>query len=403
MNPDFEGVVAGPAITRKTRIDGFRLQGMNGTPMMGNGGVALTISGGSPTVSNNVINGGDIMGAQWPRNRSIGVVILVPTVDPNGALIESNQIKGGTCPDTSHGVLFTNVQGGPMGSAVALVRKNTIRSGNASNSQAVAAWSSGGSAALVDNDIAPGNSMASSGGGGGAWGVAVGSTLLIDGNRINVDPMTGSCSLPTQWCGGIISYSSTATIHNNVVYGAKAPRSAGVMLVEAEVPAGVVILNGNTIDGGGSGPSPQSMTVSAAVSLRIGTCNTCGFKGVFGRIRNNVLQGGQNQNRYGIYEDQVPNKTNKPEALEANDFFFPALQGRTDSFHHVWNGMAAMDLMSPPASNIGGDPQLDPTWHIAKTSPCVDKGVATEAPKNDRDGDPRPNGPAIDIGADEVK
>jgi len=51
-----------------------------------------------------------------------------------------------------------------MGRAVAMVRKNTIRS---SAAPAVVAWDSGGNAAVVDNDIAPGP-VQSTGGNSGA-------------------------------------------------------------------------------------------------------------------------------------------------------------------------------------------------------------------------------------------
>jgi hypothetical protein len=51
-----------------------------------------------------------------------------------------------------------------------------------------------------------------------------------------------------------------------------------------------------------------------------------------------------------------------------------------------------------------GDPQGD--YHLLVGSPAIDAGVAAfggvDAPTDDFDGDARPQGPAFDIGADEV-
>jgi hypothetical protein len=44
---------------------------------------------------------------------------------------------------------------------------------------------------------------------------------------------------------------------------------------------------------------------------------------------------------------------------------------------------------------------LDATQHLMMGSPCVDKGTMTEAPMTDIDGEMRPQGGGVDIGADE--
>lgn len=43
-----------------------------------------------------------------------------------------------------------------------------------------------------------------------------------------------------------------------------------------------------------------------------------------------------------------------------------------------------------------------PTYHLAKDSPCIDRGFAEYAPESDFDGDQRPAGAGIDVGADEL-
>jgi hypothetical protein len=56
--------------------------------------------------------------------------------------------------------------------------------------------------------------------------------------------------------------------------------------------------------------------------------------------------------------------------------------------------------------NLQNDPRFvnpaDGDFHIQPSSPCVDRGTLTTAPEIDFDGDPRPSGDGIDIGADEL-
>jgi 4-hydroxy-2-oxoheptanedioate aldolase len=44
---------------------------------------------------------------------------------------------------------------------------------------------------------------------------------------------------------------------------------------------------------------------------------------------------------------------------------------------------------------------VQPSYHLADDSPCIDRGAPIDAPDRDIDGDPRPIGPAPDLGADE--
>jgi hypothetical protein len=46
---------------------------------------------------------------------------------------------------------------------------------------------------------------------------------------------------------------------------------------------------------------------------------------------------------------------------------------------------------------------LDTAFHLTSASPAIDRGTSTEAPVDDLDGQRRPLGTGIDIGADEAK
>jgi hypothetical protein len=414
MNQDFEGVLAPKTVTRRTLFDGFRVVGKAGTPVFAPGSAAILLDGATPTITRCGIFGGDMSGGGNPSSRrSIGVAVLGPSNDPAGALIDRNKIVAGDSTDTSFGVLLDSKTGGSAtGPAVAVLTGNAIHGGNAPSTSGVAAFSSGAATLLQGNDITAGTSNGN--GNGSSWGITVASAMTIDGNRINADQTTvGTCTSNGSFCGGIQSLSSTTIITNNVVLGVKGPRTCAVLLTEAEQAAGIVVLNANTLDGAGS--NGVSSTVSTAIAVRIGNCGACGTNAVIGKARNNILLGGTNLNRYGVYEEGFSGKTSHLSALDNNDFWnAPAALPRNDFAYRLWagDGGAGQDLtfaqlatLTTPVPNadFNVDPLLDATYHLTAASTCADKGTATEAPARDIDGELRPKGIAVDVGADESR
>jgi hypothetical protein len=407
LNQDFAGVLAGATITRATRIDGFRIMGKGGVTTAAPGSAAITLDGASLTVTNNKIVGGDVTGGPTAgAQHSAGITIIAPTVDPQGGLVDRNQITGGASTNLSSAVLFTAKAFPPPGPSVAVVTNNAIKGGASATTRGIAAGNTGAGTLISGNTILAGTANPGVSSPGQSWGITADNVVTIDGNVVNADqPNVGTCTGPGAWCGGIQSLSSTSTIVNNVVFGVRGPRSTAVILQEAEKPAGAVILNGNYLDGAGAGPGGNT-TSSAAIVLRIGG----GTNAILGKIRNNILAGGFNDNRFGVFEEQIQNKTNKPQALENNDFFFSTQTGRKDVFYRAWTANVIVDtttgpqLLLLPAANFTADPLIDATFHISKSpaSPCIDVGTMTEASAKDRDGDPRGAGGKNDVGADET-
>ncbi len=406
QNTDFEGILAGAGVTRATRIENFHVSGRSGTASPP-GSAGITLRGGSPTLRGNTIVAGNVSGGGFAADRSVGIE-LRSTTDPAGALIEGNDITGGTSTGLSTAVFFDWYMSGGV-HALATVQGNVLRGGTGQRSAGLSSFNAAPGTLVTDNDIFAGPSM-----GGSSVGIEVGGTLTIDANRINADPArTGACTAPTAWCAGIFSESSTTTITNNVVFGSLGPRSAAVFLGEFEIPAGAIVLNGNLLDGGGSGPG-SSPTRSAAVVVSIGTCMTCGFRGQGGRMRHNILLGGNNSSRFGVLEDPSAGRSMRPEVLENNLFHFAPAAGRTDVLYRQMSvagvpldhtTVATINVLTmPPATmNISGDPLVDPaTRHLMPGSPCINAGTATEAPPVDFEGDARPAGAAVDIGPDET-
>lgn len=395
INVDFEGVLAPNTLTRATRLDGFRIVGMSGTPSVAPGSVAVMLRGGTATIAGNRIFGGNTTGGSFSTNQSIGIAIVAPANSAQGSLIDGNQITGGSAASTTSGILFD--AGSPPGSSVAEIVNNTILGGtSAIASYGILAFASASGTVVRNNDINAGTSTST--GSGQSWAVYVASAMTIDSNRINKDQASvGTCS-GTAWCGGIL-VSGTANITNNLILGAKAPKSAAVLFGEFEVPIGTIILNANYLDGGGVG---LGTTFSTAIALQKPALG--GSIVITGRIRNNILLGGQNQNRFGIYEDSTPTRTFHPQVVENNDFHFSPLSGRTDVLYRSYDGTTPTNQTTLPPQWTGSfvaDPLVDATFHLTALSPCVDTGTATEAPAVDFEGDLRPQGTAIDIGPDE--
>jgi len=105
LNQDFEGVLAGAGITQATLVEGFRIMGKDGTPTAAPGSVGVLLAGGSPTLRDNRIYGGNVMGGGAGADRSVAVQ-LASTTDPAGAVIQYNTLTGGTSVGLSAGVAF---------------------------------------------------------------------------------------------------------------------------------------------------------------------------------------------------------------------------------------------------------------------------------------------------------
>jgi hypothetical protein len=219
------------------------------------------------------------------------------------------------------------------------------------------------------------------------------------------------CPVTSFWCGGIESEGSTSIITNNVIDGMQSPMSAAIFFGDGEMPFGEIVINANTLNGSGLF-SPVGSSLSTALACRTST----GTNAIVGRIRNNVLDAGLARQRFGMYEQDNTgdaSKTCRPEAYENNDVFFRPRAGSTDNAHRQWLGGATSQFLLPTvvevnaqsyaSGNFSADCLLDGTAHLGSGSPCIDAGVATEAPAMDFEGDDRPLGGAVDVGADEAE
>lgn len=400
INVDHQGVLADGTLTRATAIDGLSLVALDGNPGNGNTSAAMTVLQGTPAITNNHVYGSSVSGCS-PCTSS-GVVVFGLSNDPLGVLIQGNVIEAGDNLNNAANGIQLRTFANP---AVAEIRGNEVYGGSARYSRAIDAFGSGSGTLVVDNDVYAGSQVGVAQ--GSSFAMIVSGQITVDRNRINAVPaLTGTCPSPQFWCGGIEAEGATAVITNNVVYGMPAPSSAAIFFGDAEVPFGELVINGNTLDGGSSLVIPNGISTALACRTNNGT------NAIVGRIRNNILSGGAALNRYGMFEaDQTGGRTCVPESYENNDIWFAASPASVDNAHRHWTSMGTQQLfptvtevnMQPyAAANLTADPQLDATWHLAAGSACIDAGTASEAPAEDFEGDVRPQGAGIDVGADEA-
>jgi hypothetical protein len=254
----------------------------------------------------------------------------------------------------------------------------------------------------------------------GSVAVEVGSGVYMEGNRIN-DPALGQPPLctfdtTTEWCGGV-RLGADAFLTNNVIFGADAPLSFGVSVVQKIQAVGNATLLSNLIDGGGRPVITEG--VSAAVHLR-NLCATGCNNQYTGHFRSNILRHGTSAMRVGVLEDRGPEGSLDlqlhPENLDNNDFVPPIGGPGNTWLYRYWTGVAFLATSSAdqtnngnfglPAwysQNIAADPLLDSTYHLSSGSPCIDTGHPTEVAEGDFDRELRPNPDTSlpDIGPDE--
>ncbi len=391
------GLIAGADITAATLVTGFEIYGLGGPPEEDGGRAAVTIDRGTPTIHTNTIFGPSLDSCM--ACYTAGIRISGAANDPAGAQIINNYVQAGSTSQNgffagSHAIA-TFVDGG--GDApVAYISRNTLVGGSGSWARTLRINAAASGTKIKSNHIYAG-SLASQG--ATSYAAYLHGELELDGNFFNTNPgMTGVCEVPSEFgCGGLEVDGVNGSITNNVIHGMQSPVSVGVRIGNGDLPGfgEELLVANNTIDGGGSGDGQFSAGILCSTAL--------GNDSMFGRIRNNIILGGQGNNSYGVIEQSQPNKTCKP-----NDFDHNLLSDYT-TLYQSWDGNASIVLdelntlndESFASNNIVGDPGLNDSHHLTQGSQCIDAGTEFDAPGHDMDGEGRPQGDGFDIGADE--
>jgi hypothetical protein len=375
-------------------VDGFAIQGRvvtSGTDTS----VAVTIDGGEPRLTRNVIDGGQV---NVGDGASIGVRVITETAAGDEATLQENVINAGTA--SGGGSYGISVESASM---TVVLDANQVTARQGTESVALLITAAEGVEATVNyfqaGTATGGNNVDSSA--LGVWAKA--GKLVLDSNFVNPDQVFGppDCFTPDVWCGGVRVSTPEATLINNIVYGSSSPRSAALHLLELDAPlAGIVVSSNLFLSAGDSGAA----TMSAAVLLG----SPLPDPGVtqVGRFRNNIFLGGTSENNFGFWEEQVAAESVEPAALDHNLFYFPVNLPNPGVLYHGWNGMAPapitmIDGLPGDGANLFENPLLVDS-HLDPASPCRNKGTSLDGPSRDRDGDDRPQEGEFDIGPDEA-
>lgn len=393
--PTAPAVIAQAGVSRTTELAGFTIRGpesiTNGT------GVTATVSleDASPVVLNNHIFGPGVSCNGYCVATAVAIDGNGP--DDAGALLTSNTIVGAESTAAASGV---EARGAAeiIGNKIALARGGSVFG--------VRAEATGdGTVILVrGNDIGSGTCTQS---GGYSHGLEVSSdlnaTIRVERNQINYDPTDqgdcGTCTASSS-CGGMAILGGDVTVVNNIIMGIENAPNTHALYVSDGEGDGIdqVTIHSNTLMARGS----SAGTTSAAVRLDLISGTTL----VAGVLRNNILNGGDAPQRFGIHEREDSDEDFTLSIVENNEF------QDVDVMWRRWSSNTITDFLTSDDVNLNGSADdnvalscaLTSTLRLAASSACIDLGTSSGAPNEDIDGDSRPQGPGglYDIGADEA-
>ncbi|MBX3234388.1 MAG: hypothetical protein KIT84_38180 [Labilithrix sp.] len=405
-----DGLVISEKITRGTTIQSVHVVGTVGTGAS-TSAVAVSIEGGSPVLRDVEIElGHDAVSSNTAARLTALSIDGVRQGD--GPYLEDCTIRTGAAQEESIGIALAS-KTFSAATPKLMMTGGSVSSNKAATSIGVRAIKTTVDSTLIEKAIIQaGPSTATTVvDPGTSWAVFADGGIKLQMSRINPrgdQDGTMFCS-SRDFCGGVKS-TGALVLHSNWIGGAYAPQSAAVLL--EGTTGGLVIVNGNTLDGGGIGGGiVGSDTISAAVVVRSAL--------TVGRVRNNLLGSGSGTTRYNVYEDRNSNgQSAHLEALYNNAFYHTNVSGHADHAYRYIKDGAVVDLaftelkgiVTPQDENITiVDPFFTdaavPKVHIdPDLSPLVNKGRAdAEAPPKDIDGTGRVKGERMDIGAHEAK
>ena len=235
------------------------------------------------------------------------------------------------------------------------------------------------SSSMLDNCVVSGN--------GGIYGASTagGGIYFSD-----ADPTLMDCSIAGNQAdegGGIYARNSSPMLDNCVVSGNVAGNGGGMLSRgsldgEAATLTNCFVVDNSATSGGGG----LACTFGSSPLLMNCTFSNNDASGLGGGL--------------ALYDLAMPTVTNCilwgdiPDEIAGGNFFADAIVSYCD-VEGGYAGEGNVDADPLFADAEGGD------YHLSDGSPCIDAGTADGAPSEDFEGDSRPEGENVDVGADE--
>ena len=248
-----------------------------------------------------------------------------------------------------------------------LLQNNTASLLSSGSGGAIYIWGSDDS--LISENVVRYNIASAAtgmGGSGGAIYIYYSLNSIVNANQI----MSNTAAVNSGSGGGILfSHNTSFNMANNVLAYNNAMSDGGGVELLADA-SGLITgtLANNTFIGNGSGSGRGDDAIDIQTSYVLVT------------ITNNIIY----SHTYGIYVES--NST----ANLFNNLFY-------DNSYNV-SGSGTYTNLNPV---VGQDPLLNDSYHLLFGSPAIGAGISVYWVSHDIDGDPRPQGMAYDIGADE--
>lgn len=199
-------IFAGENITSNTVIDGFILNAGGGSHS------TCILSAGSPTISNNVLNGGSVSVASYG-------IYLRSNASP---LITNNMIHGGTSQDRANGIYASD-------SNTASITNNTISGGSTNNGSVHAIYGKRATLHIANNTISGGHCVSDQCYSCGIREASTSHSIIINNT---IDGGTGYRAY-----GILTSDGSDPEIYNNTINGGNPPQtSMGIYIKNDDNP-----------------------------------------------------------------------------------------------------------------------------------------------------------------------
>jgi hypothetical protein len=210
------------------------------------------------------------------------------------------------------------------------------------------------------------------------------------GKGVTIESATGGLTLANNFVSGMLGDSWTAGVLTDTINGIRIVGTSN----------GVNLYNNSVNLGSGDFVGANQATVTMALYVASGQTNL--------DIRNNIFANNLNNTtvttdkNYAVYSAAANTAYT---SIDYNDYFVSGPAGvlgfltsdRTDLTG--WQTATGQDVNSISANPLFASAT---DLHIGLTSPAKDVGVTIPSVTNDFDGEARPNGPAYDIGADEL-